>query len=286
MTASTTVVESSRPGDEAAVTGLITPRVRRQHQRPLVLTISIRGLSVLGVFVAWWLIARHVANPSKLPTPLEVYHNYGYLFSHEDLWGNLGDSLQRSLKGLIIGGSIGFALGALSGLTALGEESVDIPMQLLRFTPFLALIPLFITWFGLGEKPKIILLSIACATPIYLNTANAMRHVDRKTLEASRSFGLSGLRLIREVTLPLSLPGILTGLRFSMAISVLGLVAAEQINANSGIGAMLFNASGNFDTPTVFCCVVVYMLIGVCFDLIVALISALALRWRAGVAAR
>ena len=265
---------------------LITPRPPKRSRQHVGVTTGLRVLSILGVFVLWWAIARHVADPEKLPGPSDVYGNFGYLIDHQNLWGNLGTSLERALKGLVIGGIIGFFLGVLSGLFAIGEHLIDSPMQLLRFTPFLALIPLFITWFGLGEQPKIVLLSLACATPLYLNTANAMRHVDRKTLEAARSFGLRRFRLLREVTLPLSLPGILTGLRFSMAIAVLALVAAEQINANSGIGAMLINASGNLDTKTVFCCIVVYMLIGVFFDLIIAGITALALRWRAGVAFR
>ena len=137
-----------------------------------------------------------------------------------------------------------------------------------------------------SDKPKIILISLACATPVYLNTATAVRNVDRRVVEAARSFGLKKLRLLREVTFPLALPGILTGLRFSMAVSVLALVAAEQINANSGIGAMMLTAQGNLNTQTVFCCVVLYMGIGICFDAIIRIVEVLSLRWRAGVSVR
>jgi sulfonate transport system permease protein len=269
-----------------ATTGLISPRVKRKHRRSPLIGASLRVFSIFAVFVFWWLEARHLNNANRLPTPMSVYHNFGYLFSKQDLWGQIGISLGRSFKGLIIGALLGFMLGALAGLTATGESLIDSPMQLLRFTPFLALIPLFITWFGLGDKPKIILISLACATPVYLNTATSVRNVDGRVVEAARSFGLSKLRLLKEVTFPLALPGILTGLRYSMAISVLALVAAEQINANSGIGALMLTAQGNLDTPTVFCCVVLYMAIGICFDLIIRGIEAGALRWRAGVAVR
>jgi len=272
--------------DHAAPKGLVTPRLRRQRRRNPLFSLCVRVLSVVAVFVVWWLEARHVGDPERLPSPLQVFHNFGYLFSEKDLWGQIGVSLTRSLKGLLIGAFAGFSLGALSGLTTTGEELFDAPMQLLRFTPFLALIPLFITWFGLGDKPKIILIALACSTPVYLNTANAVRNVDRKVVEAARSFGLRRLRLLKDVTFPLALPGILTGLRFSMAISVLALVAAEQINANSGVGAMMLTAQGNLDTETVFCCVVIYMMIGVCFDVVVRLIEGAALRWRAGESVR
>jgi len=268
------------------LSGLVAPRVKRHRKRNPLIGVALRVLSIVAVFVAWWLEAKHIGDPERLPSPIAVYHNFGYLFGQKDLWGQIGVSLGRSIKGLLIGAFAGFALGALSGLTATGEDLIDSPMQLLRFTPFLALIPLFITWFGLSDKPKIILISLACATPVYLNTANAVRNVDRKVVEAARSFGLRKLRLLKEVTFPLALPGILTGLRYSMAISVLALVAAEQINANSGIGAMMLTAQGNLDTQTVFCCVVVYMIIGIVFDLIIRLVEIASLRWRAGVSVR
>jgi sulfonate transport system permease protein len=283
-------VHSDETDDETASPRLLAdlgaPRVKRHRKRnPLIGTV-LRVLSIVAVFVAWWLEAKHIGDPERLPSPIEVYHNFGYLFGQKDLWGQIGVSLGRSIKGLLFGAFAGFVLGAVSGLTATGEDLIDSPMQLLRFTPFLALIPLFITWFGLSDKPKIILIALACSTPVYLNTANAVRNVDRKVVEAARSFGLSKLRLLKEVTFPLALPGILTGLRYSMAISVLALVAAEQINANSGIGAMMLTAQGNLDTQTVFCCVVIYMIIGIFFDLIVRLIEIASLRWRAGVSVR
>ncbi|MFZ1062673.1 MAG: ABC transporter permease [Acidimicrobiales bacterium] len=290
MTATITPVDvnadAAQAADPTLLPGLVVPRFRRRHKRNPLVGIALRVISIVAVIALWWLEARHVGDPERLPSPLVVYHNFGFLFSQKDLWGQIGISLTRSVKGLVIGATLGFILGALSGLTATGENLIDSPMQLLRFTPFLALIPLFITWFGLGDKPKIILISLACATPVYLNTANAVRNVDRRVVEAARSFGLKRLRLLKEVTFPLALPGILTGLRFSMAVSVLALVAAEQINANSGIGAMMLTAQGNLNTQTVFCCVVLYMSIGICFDAIIRVVEALSLRWRAGVSVR
>ncbi|HEY1223362.1 MAG TPA: ABC transporter permease [Acidimicrobiales bacterium] len=277
---------ASASPDDRLLPGLVAPRFRRRRKRNPLVSIALRVISILVVLLLWWLEAKHIGDPEKLPSPLVVYHNFGFLFSQKDLLGQIGISLTRSVKGLVIGASCGFALGAVSGLTSTGEGLIDSPMQLIRFTPFLALIPLFITWFGLSDKPKIILISLACATPVYLNTATAVRNVDRRVVEAARSFGLKKLRLLREVTFPLALPGILTGLRFSMAVSVLALVAAEQINANSGIGAMMLTAQGNLNTQTVFCCVVLYMGIGICFDAIIRIVEVLSLRWRAGVSVR
>ena len=94
--------------------------------------------------------------------------------------------------GLSIGVTLGFSLGLMSGLSRIGEELFDAPLQMLRTVPFLALIPLFVVWMGIGELPKVALISLATTFPMYINTSAAMRNVDRKVVEAARSYGLHG----------------------------------------------------------------------------------------------
>ena len=120
--------------------------------------------------------------------------------------------------------------------------------------------------------------------PMYINTAAAMRNVDRKVVEAARSYGLHGIRLVREV--PLSLPGLLTGLRFSLSFSVLALVGAETIASNGGIGYLINQAEQFQETSIVFCGVLIYAALGLSADLLVRVIEKLALPWRAGVSVR
>jgi sulfonate transport system permease protein len=119
---------------------------------------------------------------------------------------------------------------------------------------------------------------------MYINTAAAMRNVDRKVVEAARSYGLHGIRLVREV--PLSLPGLLTGLRFSLSFSVLALVGAETIASNGGIGYLINQAEQFQETSIVFCGVLIYAALGLSADLLVRVIEKLALPWRAGVSVR
>ncbi len=95
-------------------------------------------------------------------------------------------------------------LGAIAGLWRMGEELLDSSMQMLRTIPFLALVPLFIVWLGIGETPKIVLIALATVFPMYLNTYNGVRSVDRKVLEGMRSFGVTGWRLVRDVVFPLA----------------------------------------------------------------------------------
>ncbi len=265
---------------------LVTPKVLRSRSRTRSRSLGLRVLSPLLLLLLWWALARANWLPAgSLPTPYTVVKTFGTLFSH-DLWGQIGDSLSLAGFGLSIGVTLGFSLGLMSGLSRIGEELFDAPLQMLRTVPFLALIPLFVVWMGIGELPKVALISLATTFPMYINTAAAMRNVDRKVVEAARSYGLHGIRLVREVIFPLSLPGLLTGLRFSLGLSVLALVGAETIASNGGIGYLINQAEQFQQTSIVFCGVIIYAALGLSADLLVRVIEKLALPWRAGVAVR
>jgi sulfonate transport system permease protein len=265
---------------------LVTPKVLRSRSRRRSHSLALRVLSPLFLLLLWWALARANWLPAgSLPTPYTVLKTFGTLFSH-DLWGQIGDSLSLAGFGLAIGVTLGFSLGLMSGLSRIGEELFDAPLQMLRTVPFLALIPLFVVWMGIGELPKVALISLATTFPMYINTAAAMRNVDRKVVEAARSYGLHGLRLVREVIFPLSLPGLLTGLRFSLSLSVLALVGAETIASNGGIGYLINQAEQFQETNIVFCGVIIYAALGLSADLLVRVIEKFALPWRSGVSVR
>jgi sulfonate transport system permease protein len=277
---------AGQSGDRPSPIELITPKVLRSRARTRSRSLGLRVLSPLFLLLVWWLLARASWLPAgSLPTPYTVVKTFGTLFSH-DLVGQIGDSLSLAGFGLSIGVTLGFALGLMSGLSRIGEELFDAPLQMLRTVPFLALIPLFVVWMGIGELPKVALISLATTFPMYINTAAAMRNVDRKVVEAARSYGLHGLRLVREVIFPLSLPGLLTGLRFSLGLSVLALVGAETIASNGGIGYLINQAEQFQQTNIVFCGVIIYAALGLGADLIVRVIEKFALPWRAGVSVR
>jgi sulfonate transport system permease protein len=285
-----THVEELRTDEVSRVTStavrLVTPRVVRSRSRRRTHSLALRTIAPIALVALWWLLARINWLPAgSLPTPLTVVKTYGTLFAH-DLWGQIGDSLRLAGLGLGIGVAIGFTLGLLSGLTRIGEELLDAPLQMIRTIPFLALVPLFVVWMGIGLLPKVALIALATTFPMYINTSAATRNVDRKVVEAARTFGLRGFRLVREVVFPLSLPGLLTGLRFSLGISVLALVGAETIASTGGIGYLINQAEQFQQTNIVLCGVLIYAALGLGADLIVRLIERVALPWRAGVSVR
>jgi sulfonate transport system permease protein len=198
--------------------------------------------------------------------------------------GTLGDatltSVQRVGLGFAIGAAVGMTLAVVAGLSRIGEDAIDPPMQMLRTLPHFGLIPLFIIWFGIGEQPKITLIAMGVAFPLYLNTFAGIRGIDRRTIEAARSMNLTWLQRIRHVILPGALPQTLTGLRQSLGIAWLTLIVAETISASSGLGYMINNARDFLQTDVIVVGLAVYSLLGLATDAIVRFIERKALAWR------
>jgi sulfonate transport system permease protein len=272
---------------DQAVPGLIRPIVQHQADRSKRVSLLFRILVPLAIVGLWWLLTgTGVIDPTVLSSPATTWSSFVDLLAHKDLLGDIGISLARAGIGLAIGGGIGLILGIIVGLFSLGEELLDSSLQMFRVIPFPAVIFLFIVWFGIGETAKVALIALATLFPMYLNTSNGVRNVDRRVVEAARSFGLRGWRLIRQVVIPLSLPSILTGLRFSAGISIVALVFAETINANKGIGYLANQAASFNQVSVLVVCIIIYALMGIVADVIVRLIERAAMPWRRQMAVR
>lgn len=218
--------------------------------------------------------------PRILAAPTAVAGTFWSMLASGELESNLLVSLGRVVIGLSIAIAVGTTLAVTAGLSRIGELAIDAPMQMLRTMPFLALVPLFILWFGIGETPKIALVALGATFPIYLTLFSGIRAVDKKLVEAGNCFGLSHAALIKHVILPASLPSFLVGLRYSLGIAWLSLVVAEQVNATAGIGYLIMNARDYMRTDVIVVCLLVYSLLGLGTDLIVRTLERHALAWR------
>jgi sulfonate transport system permease protein len=240
-----------------------------------------RWVSPLAMLLLWEGASRAgLIPPNILAAPSTVLHSLWVLIVSGDLASNLAVSLARVLAGLAIGVTAGSVLALAAGLSRLGEGLVDPPLQMLRTLPALALTPLFIVWFGIGETPKIALIALGVAFPIYLNLYNGIRGVDVKLMEAGRTLGLSSWQLVCEVVLPGALPSFLVGFRYALSVSILVLVVAESVNASAGLGYLINNARDYLRTDIIVVCLVLYALLGLLADTLVRLIERRALAWR------
>jgi sulfonate transport system permease protein len=272
--------------DESSATQLVVavgaPPGRWRRRSPA-LRKAVRVVGPLSVLAAWYLTTRfHVVDTRFISTPGSVLHVFAGEAASGSLQSALLVSLGRVVKGLAIGIGLGVLAGSLVGVSKLIEDLLDPVFQMFRTIPFVALTSLFIVWFGIGEEPKVALVALATFFPIYLNVHNGIRNVDQRLVEAAQGFGLGRVALIREVVLPGALPQALLGLRIALGVSWLALVAAEQIDSSSGVGALLANAQNNLDSAGVIAGIVTYAMLGIATDLIVRVLERRLLAWRRG----
>jgi len=240
-----------------------------------------RALSPLSILVVWQVLCSFGIVPTRMiPAPSTIAQTFWALVSSGELIRHLLVSLGRAGQGLALGISIGVVIALTAGLSRRGEEAVDPTMQMLRTLPHLALVPLFIIWFGIGEAPKIALVALGTTFPIYLNLYAGIRNVDVKTVEAMTTLGLTRMEMIWHIILPGALPSALVGLRYSIGVAWLSLVVGEQINASSGIGYLVMNAREFMRTDIIFVGLLVYALLGLSADLIVRQLERRLLIWR------
>ncbi|MGW0042571.1 ABC transporter permease [Rhodococcus sp. NPDC003348] len=249
---------------------------------PPVVPQWLRRSIVPVVLLALWELAARTGliDTRLLAAPSSVVTTAGELLASGDLQSNLATSVARALVGLTIGTVFGVGAALLSGLWRTGEDLLDTTLQMLRPLPALALIPLFILWFGVDEAPKLILIAYATFFPVYLNTFKGIRSIDAKLVEAAAVLGLNRWELIRQVVTPSALPSFFTGFRFSLSVSWLVLVVTEQLNARSGLGFMMTEAQQYFRNDIIVLGLVIYGFLGLASDQLVSLIERRVLRWQ------
>jgi sulfonate transport system permease protein len=240
-----------------------------------------RAASPIAIVVIWQLLSSAgVLDERTLASPLQIASTAKDLFSDGTLVDATLTSLRRVALGFLIGALIGTSIAVVAGLSRIGEDVLDPPMQMLRTLPHFGLIALFIGWFGIGEMPKIVLIAMGATFPLYLNTFGGIRNIDRKVLEAASAMGLTWRQRVRHVVLPGALPQALVGLRQSLGIAWLSLVVAETIPTKQGLGFLINDARQFTQTDVIVVVLVIYSILGLATDAIVRSIERRALAWR------
>lgn len=242
-----------------------------------------RSVSPLALLALWQLASTTgVLPPDRLAPPLQILRAMGQEWEKGTLQAATGVSLQRVLIGFAVGATVALVLASVAGMSRIGEDVVDPPMQMLRTVPHLGLLPLLVLWLGIDEAPKITLIALGVAFPLYVNTVAGIRGVDPQFLDAARAMRLSWGARLRHVVVPGALPSALVGLRLSLGVAWLSLIVAEQINATSGIGYLVSDAASFGRTDVVVGGLLIYSLLGLGTDALVRTIERKALAWRHG----
>ncbi|MHC8380203.1 ABC transporter permease [Pseudomonas sp. LB3P14] len=256
----------------------LIPNWLRNWRTPEVL---LRLVSPIALLLLWELASQWGLIPQRIiAAPSQIGGTLWAMIVSGELGKHLLVSLQRALLGLSIGVSVGVVAALITGLSKRGEVILDSPMQMLRTIPSLALVPLFILWFGIGEFTKIALIVTGTTFPVYLNLFAGIRNIDPKLIEAANTLGLNRRELIWHVILPGSLPSFFVGLRYSLGISWLALVFVEQINTTAGIGFLASDARDFMRTDVIVICLLIYSVLGLLIDGLIRTLERFALAWR------
>lgn len=238
-------------------------------------------LAPLALLILWEVLSRlHVIPKTLLPSPVEVLLAAVAATMSGELPAHLGVSALRALGGLVIGAVTGLVLGLATGLSRPIQLIVDGPLQMLRTIPALALVPLVILWFGLGEAAKLFIVAVTVLFPVYLNTFHGVRSVDPQIIEMARVYNVRGFALYREVILPGALPSILVGLRFALGLSWLVLIVAETVGAGEGLGYVAMNAREFMQMDLLVLTIVLWALLGKTADALARWVERRLLPWQ------
>ncbi len=241
--------------------------------------LGVVGFAAIG---ALWYVAsnRGWVSPLLMPGPGEVYGALRDMAVSGEMQKHLAASLARFFGGFALGATAGIVVGLSLGLASIAR-AIGVPLIAALFPiPKIALLPLFILWFGIGEASKVATIAFGTFFPVAVATYTGVDGVDRSLIRMAQSFGTRGWRIVRDVVFPAALPGILSGLRIASSIGIVLLVAAEMIGARKGLGAFVLAAGNLMRSDQLIAGVILLSLLGLFVSFVIARIEKYLLRWR------
>lgn len=241
----------------------------------------ISPLVFIGLIAFWhWGSASGFITPLVLPSPGESLQAFINLYQSGLLWQHMSASLQRLVIGWTSGTILGIGIGLVIALSSIGRAAMAPLVAAIMPVPKIALLPLFIIWFGIGEGSKVATILFGVFFPTVIATYGAVDNVDRSLIRMGQSFGLSQSSIIRKIVFPGALPAILSGFRISASIAIILLVAAEMIGAEYGIGAYVLLAGSLMATDQLIAGVAILSILGLTVSYLIGRAERFFLGWR------
>lgn len=239
-------------------------------------------LLAIVIFLLIWEISPRIglADPNFVPPASVAFSTLADLFSSGLLLKHTSISLQRAFAGFAIAAVTAIPMGFLIGWFKTFEKYMDPLLQTMRQLPILALFPVFILLFGIGEVSKTAMIALACFWSIFMNTVNGVLNVDPLLIKSARAIGASHTDMFKKVILPASIPSIFTGLRYAGSISLLVLVAAEMVGASSGLGYFVLSAEQRLAIPDMFAGILALTILGMIVNYVFVAFEKRASKWK------
>jgi ABC-type nitrate/sulfonate/bicarbonate transport system permease component len=250
----------------------------RERRFPARLT---RILAIVVFVLGWEILSRSgLVSTLFLPPPSVVARTGWHLLLNGSLFGNISASLGRVLAGFFLATLLAIPLGIVAGMSTTIFNSIDPIIELFRPIPVLALLPLAILWFGIGESSKIFIITYAAFFPIFINTLAGVRYSDPTLIQVASTLGASRLQIFYRVVLMSALPSLAVGIRLGLGFAFLALVAAELIASTRGLGYLIMDARLTFQTDVSMVGIVSLGVLGYAMNAILVRIERWALAWK------
>jgi ABC-type nitrate/sulfonate/bicarbonate transport system permease component len=276
----------SRDVEKAVPLTGVTPRVlpigtpRRWLRPRRISSWAITVASIAVVLAVWEIFGRRV-DPLFASYPSQIASSFWSLLTSGELLPACWESLKALLVGYLMAVVAGVALGLLIGSSRVAQAALGIYVTAGFSTPMVALVPLFVLWFGLGFTAKVAMVFTMAVFPVIINTADGVRAIPGTWLEVGRAFAASRLTIVRTIVIPATVPAMMTGLRIAIGRAVVGVVVAEFFTAIGGLGGIIITAGNNFDPSTMFVPIIILMLAGVGLTSLVGIVERRAATWHA-----
>ena len=222
----------------------------------------VRIVSIIGVVGAWEVLGRQV-DPLFMSYPSAIAVAGAHMVATGELLVGLASSLRTLVVAFVIAAVIGTALGLLIGRYRMVDAATDWLVNALYATPLVAIIPLVILWFGLGNTAKTFIVTILALFPILINTTAGVRNVPKQLIDVGDAFAANERQIFTKIILPSALPYMMTGLRLGVGRAIIGMVVAEFFTAITGLGALIVKYGNQYDTASMFVPIFVLMLLGI-----------------------
>ncbi len=239
------------------------------------------GIPVILLALWQWTSHAKLINPQFFPPPTAIWNSAVAMVRSGTLQSNLWVSTRRVLEGFALGVGTGILVGLLMGMSRTVRAGLDGLLSALYTVPKLALLPLLLLIFGIGETPQVLVIALTVFFFMWISTMAAIIEVPEGYREAVRSFGGNQFQLFRHALWPAALPQIFVGLRISAGVSVLVMVGTEYVEGNSGIGHLIWFSWSLFLASQMYVGIVVVALMGLVFTMIVRALGRRVSPWAA-----
>ena len=239
----------------------------------------VRLASMLLVLSGWQVVGRRVS-PVFLSYPTAIGKAAIAMTLSGELLRALAISLETLMIGFVSAATLGILLGLAIGRYRMVDAATDWLINALYATPLVAVIPLVILWFGLGEAAKLFIIVILAIFPVIINTAAGVRNVPQSLIDVSTAFAANERQVFTKIILPAAVPYIMTGLRLGIGRAILAMVVAEFFTAITGLGAVIVKYGNQYDTASMFVPILVLMVLGIVLTSLVRRAEESFARWR------